>query len=101
VSLQNASNMQLVTCNLSVAKLSRILKSMEVHFNPETEKKLRDLAVQNGRARADELVQDIVEGYFDELANVRDTWPSAQTPRPHRSAGTPPRHLAHPLPLPK
>jgi predicted DNA-binding protein len=45
---------------------------MEVHFNPETEKKLKDLAAQNGRATADELVQDVVEGYFDELANVRD-----------------------------
>ena len=45
---------------------------MEVHFTPETERKLKDLAAQNGRATADELVQDVVEGYFDELANVRD-----------------------------
>jgi hypothetical protein len=45
---------------------------MEVHFNPETEKKLQTLAAQNGRGSADELVQDVVEGYFDELAQTRD-----------------------------
>jgi hypothetical protein len=43
---------------------------MEVHFTPETEKKLKDLAAQSGRA--DELVRDVVEGYFDELAGARD-----------------------------
>ncbi len=41
---------------------------MEVHFAPETEKKLNDLAAQSGRATADELVQHVVEGYFEELA---------------------------------
>ena len=46
---------------------------MEVHFTPETEKKLSDLAVQNGRATADELVRDVVEGYFEELAQTRET----------------------------
>jgi len=45
---------------------------MEVHFHPETEKKLRDLAAQSGRATADELVQDVVEGYFEELAQTRE-----------------------------
>ncbi len=49
-----------------------ILKGMEVHFHPETEKKLRDLAAQSGRATADELVQDVVEGYFDELAQTHE-----------------------------
>jgi predicted DNA-binding protein len=44
---------------------------MEVHFTPETEKKLSDLAAQNGRATADELVRDVVEGYFEELAQTR------------------------------
>jgi predicted DNA-binding protein len=45
---------------------------MEVHFTPETEKKLKDLAAQSGRGTADELVRDVVEGYFDELAQARD-----------------------------
>ena len=44
---------------------------MEVHFAPETEKKLKDLAAQNGRKTADEFVQDVVEGYFEELAQTR------------------------------
>jgi len=45
---------------------------MEVHFTPETEKKLKDLAAEGGRGAADELVQDVVEGYFDELAQTRE-----------------------------
>jgi CRISPR/Cas system-associated protein Csm6 len=45
---------------------------MEVHFHPETEKKLRDLAAQSGRGTPDEIVQDVVEGYFNELAHTRD-----------------------------
>ena len=45
---------------------------MEVHLHPETEKKLRDLAAQSGRGTPDEIVQDVVEGYFDELAHTRE-----------------------------
>jgi len=45
---------------------------MEVHFSPETERKLNDLAAQAGRGSADELVQDVVEGYFEELAQARE-----------------------------
>jgi predicted DNA-binding protein len=43
---------------------------MEVHFAPDTEKKLKDLAAQSGRGTADKLVQDVIEGYFDELAQT-------------------------------
>jgi predicted DNA-binding protein len=43
---------------------------MEVHFAPETEKRLKDLAAESGRGTADKLVQDVVEGYFDELAGL-------------------------------
>lgn len=43
---------------------------MEVRLNPELEKKLNDLAAQTGRA-TDELVQDAMAGYLDELAAVR------------------------------
>jgi hypothetical protein len=52
-------------------RFSRTFEGLEVHFAPETEKKLRDLAVQSGRGTADELVQDVVEGYFNELALTR------------------------------
>ena len=45
---------------------------MEVHFAPETEKKLKDLAAQSGRGTADKLVPDVIEGYFDELAQARE-----------------------------
>jgi predicted transcriptional regulator len=43
---------------------------MEVHFASDLEKKLKDLAAQTGRG-ADELVQDVVADYVDELAGVR------------------------------
>ncbi len=46
---------------------------MEVHFSPETEKKLNELAAQNGRESADELVQSLIDGYFEELVHVRET----------------------------
>lgn len=45
---------------------------MEVHFTADTEKKLNDLAVQTGHGSADALVQDVIEGYFDELAQSRE-----------------------------
>jgi predicted DNA-binding protein len=44
---------------------------MEIHFAPETEQKLKDLAEQSGHKTADELVQDVIEGYFDEIAQTR------------------------------
>jgi hypothetical protein len=43
---------------------------MEVHLNPETEKKLKDLAAQSGRG-TDDLVEDAMAGYVDELLQVR------------------------------
>jgi hypothetical protein len=46
------------------------LEEMEVHIAPETEKKLIDLAVESGHGTADKLVQDVVVGYFDELAQT-------------------------------
>jgi hypothetical protein len=35
-------------------------------------KKLKELAALSGRGTADELVQDVVEGYFDELAKAQE-----------------------------
>jgi len=50
----------------------RTLNPMDVHFTSETEKKLKDLATQSGRATADELVRDVVEGYILELSETRE-----------------------------
>ena len=56
---------------LPQARFFRTLNLMEIHFAPETEQKLKDLAAQSGRKTADELVQDVIEGYFEELARTR------------------------------
>jgi predicted transcriptional regulator len=45
---------------------------MEVHLTAETEKKLKDLAAQSGRA-TDEIVEDAMAGYFDEVLQIRET----------------------------
>jgi BioD-like phosphotransacetylase family protein len=44
---------------------------MEVHFTSKTEKKLKDLAAESGRG-TDELVEDAMAGYVDELARTRE-----------------------------
>ena len=44
---------------------------MEVHFRPDLQAKLDELSTETGRP-ADELVEDVVAGYFDELAGTRD-----------------------------
>jgi predicted transcriptional regulator len=44
---------------------------MEVHFSPETESRLRELAAKTGRAPA-ELVEDAMAGYLQEVAQVRE-----------------------------
>ena len=44
---------------------------MEVHFTPDVEKKLNDLAAESGRG-TDELLQDALAAYFDELVQTRD-----------------------------
>jgi len=44
---------------------------MEVHLTPELEAKLNEMATKTGRA-ADELVQDAMAGYFEEVAHVRE-----------------------------
>jgi len=45
---------------------------MEVHFKPDLQAKLDELATETGRP-TDELVEDAVLGYFDELAQTRET----------------------------
>jgi len=45
---------------------------MEVHFPPDVQAKIDRLASDTGRP-ADELLQDVVAGYFDELAELRQT----------------------------
>ncbi len=45
---------------------------MEVQFTPEVEKKLHELATESGRG-ADEVLQDALAGYFEEVAQTRAT----------------------------
>jgi len=44
---------------------------MEVNFAPETERKLRELAGQSGPESVENLVRDVVEGYFSEIGDFR------------------------------
>ena len=48
----------------------RALKDMEMHFTPDIEAKLHTLVTATGRT-ADEVVQDALAWYFEELAQVR------------------------------
>src|SRR5580700_8037472 len=45
---------------------------MEVNLTPETEKKLKDLSAQSGRG-TDDLVEDAMAGYFEEVLEIRET----------------------------
>ena len=44
---------------------------MEVHFRPDTESRLQELAAKTGRA-PDDLIEDAMAGYLQELAQVRE-----------------------------
>jgi predicted transcriptional regulator len=44
---------------------------MEVHLKPETESRLQELAAITGRA-PDELVEDAMAGYLQDLAQTRE-----------------------------
>jgi predicted transcriptional regulator len=44
---------------------------MEVHFRPETESRLQELANKTGRAPND-LIEDAMAGYLQELAQIRE-----------------------------
>jgi predicted DNA-binding protein len=44
---------------------------MEVHFTPDIEARLDQLAADSGRAK-EEFVQDAMAGYFEELAQVHE-----------------------------
>ena len=45
---------------------------MEVHVTPGTAKKLNALAETSGRA-PEEIVEDALAGYFEEVGSVRET----------------------------
>ena len=45
------------------------LASMEVHFRPETESRLQELAQQTGRTPND-LIEDAMAGYLKELGET-------------------------------
>ena len=44
---------------------------MEIHFKPETESRLNELASKSGRP-TDELVEDAMAAYLTEVAEVRN-----------------------------
>ena len=44
---------------------------MEVHFKPDTETRLTELAYKSGRA-TDDLVEDALAGYLAEIAEVHE-----------------------------
>lgn len=44
---------------------------MEVHFEPHIEKKLHELAARSGRG-TDELLQDALTGFLEEMAQTRE-----------------------------
>ena len=45
---------------------------MEIHLSPELQRKLIDVASKTGR-QIDDLVQEAVAGFVDELTGVRST----------------------------
>jgi predicted transcriptional regulator len=45
---------------------------VKVNFRPETESRLQELAAKTGRA-PDDLVEDAMAGYLQELTQVRET----------------------------
>ena len=47
---------------------------MEVQFTPDVEKKLNDLVAQSGRG-PNEVLQDALAGYFDEVCSNAAQWP--------------------------
>jgi predicted transcriptional regulator len=46
-------------------------EAMEVHFKPDVQAKLDQMARESGRP-SEELVEDAVVGYFDELGQTRE-----------------------------
>jgi hypothetical protein len=65
---------------------SPISKRLEVRFTPEAEEKRKGLYAQSGRA-ADDLVEDGMAGYFDEVL---------KTPEPLSSRYDDPRRMGYP-----
>ena len=54
------------------SRFSRTLKGMEVHLtNPDLQAKLERWIAETGRG-PEELVEDAMAGYFDELARTRE-----------------------------
>lgn len=58
---------------------------MEVHFTPEVQAKLEQMARDTG-SQSDELVKNVVTDFFDGLATARQTRSTGVT-TPWRAAG--------------
>jgi uncharacterized protein (DUF433 family) len=69
--------------SLTPAPLHPNLEFMEVHFTPELEKKIHDLAVQRGQ-ETDELVQDAIRGYFEKSGHSHEALDWSQCPAAER-----------------
>lgn len=61
-----------IRCGFDRAWTGLSLTRMEVHFKPETESRLQELASKSGRAGED-LLEDALAGYLDELTEMRNT----------------------------
>jgi hypothetical protein len=59
-----------IVYHLATSEAFPYIEPMEVHFTPDVEKKLNELAAQSGRG-TDELLQDALAAYFDELVRAR------------------------------
>ena len=46
-------------------------RHMELHLNPKTESRIQELAAKTGRG-TNELVEDAMAGYLDELTHTRE-----------------------------
>ena len=56
---------------LTLTILRSRLAGMEVHFRPETESRLQELASKSGRPASD-LIEDAMAGYLLEVTQVRE-----------------------------
>ena len=69
----NAPYLNVLTTPLTVTLREPSVKHMEVQFrNPETQHKVDQWVKETGGS-VDDLVEGLVAGYFEELAQVRET----------------------------
>ena len=70
--LKQIDNLRWTARELAGQSTEPYSKCVVVHVTPETAKKLNDLAATSGRA-PDDIVEDALAGYLEEVASVRKT----------------------------